>query len=66
MAQGTVRWFDAEYGVGTISGDDGTELAVRQSEIDGGGHQSLRARERVAFIVDQGPTGPHATGVYTQ
>jgi cold shock protein len=66
VAQGTVKWFDAENGVGGISRDeDGTELAVHQSEIDGGGRQSLRARQRVAFTVVVGPSGPQATEVYT-
>lgn len=62
MAQGVVKWFDAERGVGGITCDDGgAELAVRQAGIDGGGRQSLRASQRVAFIVEDGS----AAGVYS-
>jgi CspA family cold shock protein len=66
VAQGTVKWFDVESGVGVISSDDGgTEVVVHQSEIDGGGRQSLRAHQRVTFTVDDGSAGTRAVGVYS-
>lgn len=66
MAQGTVKWFDAERGVGSIVPEDGgAEVAVHQSGIDGGGRQSLRAGERVTFVVDESSTGARAAKVYT-
>ena len=66
MASGTVTWFDPQRGVGgiTVDGVDG-EVAVRSSEIDGGGLQSLRPHDRVSLTVIDGSRGAQAVRVWT-
>ena len=66
MAQGTVKWFNGEKGVGFITPDDGTrDLVVHYSEIQGSGYRSLDENQRVQFDVEQGAKGPQAVGVST-
>ena len=64
MAQGTVKWFNAEKGFGFITPDDGAkDLFVHYSEIQGNGYRSLEENQRVQFEVAQGAKGPQAVGV---
>ncbi|MFF3373338.1 cold-shock protein [Streptomyces sp. NPDC002680] len=64
MAQGTVKWFNAEKGFGFISPDDGTpDVFVHFSAIDMSGHRSLDENQRVEFSTSQGPKGPQAEQV---
>ncbi|MGE0842965.1 cold-shock protein [Pseudonocardia sp.] len=65
MVDGTVTWFDPQRGIGVIALEDGTEVAVSGSQIDGGGNQVLRPHDKVAFVLEDGPVGPHAVGVWT-
>ncbi|WP_181784367.1 cold-shock protein [Pseudonocardia pini] len=64
MATGTVSWFDPQTGTGIIVCDDGTEVVVRRDQIDGGGFQSLRTSDRVAFALREEGDGYEAMGVY--
>ena len=64
MAQGTVKWFNAEKGFGFISQDDGgNDVFVHHSGIDAGGFRSLDEGQRVQFEISQGDKGLKATGV---
>jgi CspA family cold shock protein len=63
MTQGTVKWFNAEKGFGFLSREDGPDVFVHYSEIDGDGFRSLEDNQRVEFDVTQGAKGPQATGV---
>ena len=64
MAQGTVKWFNAEKGYGFISPDDGSaDVFVHYSAIGGSGYRSLEENQRVEFEVEQSPKGPQASGV---
>jgi CspA family cold shock protein len=63
MAQGTVKWFNAEKGFGFISQDDGDDVFVHHSEIDARGFRSLDEGQRVQFEIRQGNKGQQATGV---
>ncbi|PZT68311.1 cold-shock protein [Streptomyces sp. SW4] len=63
MAQGTVKWFDAEKGFGFIQQDSGPDLFVHYSEIQATGYRSLEEGQRVAYEVTQGTKGPQATAV---
>ncbi|MGC7100823.1 cold-shock protein [Amycolatopsis lurida] len=63
MTQGTVKWFNAEKGFGFIAREDGPDVFVHYSEIEGSGFRSLEENQRVEFEVAQGAKGPQATGV---
>ena len=64
MAQGTVKWFNAEKGFGFIAQDvGGPDVFVHYSAIDTQGYRSLDAAQRVEFEVTQGPKGPQADQV---
>ncbi len=64
MAQGTVKWFNAEKGYGFISPEDGSaDVFVHYSAIGGTGYKSLEEGQRVAYEVEQSAKGPQATGV---
>ena len=56
MAQGTVKWFNAEKGFGFISPDGGdADVFVHHSQIQTNGYRSLDENQRVEFEVTQGP-----------
>ncbi|MFD0203481.1 MULTISPECIES: cold-shock protein [Saccharothrix] len=63
MAQGTVKWFNSEKGFGFLAREDGPDVFVHYSEIEGNGYRSLEENQRVEFDVNQGPKGPQAVGV---
>ncbi|KOX22792.1 cold-shock protein [Saccharothrix sp. NRRL B-16348] len=63
MTQGTVKWFNSEKGFGFLSREDGPDVFVHYSEIEGNGYRSLEENQRVEFDVNQGPKGPQAVGV---
>lgn len=66
MAQGTVKWFNAEKGFGFISVDGGGEdVFVHFSAIQSNGYRTLEENQRVEFQVTQGPKGPQADQVRT-
>ena len=64
MAQGTVKWFNAEKGFGFIAPDDGTaDVFVHYSAIETSGYRSLNESQKVEYTVNQGPKGPQAAQV---
>ncbi|WP_299039790.1 cold-shock protein [uncultured Pseudokineococcus sp.] len=64
MAQGTVKWFNAEKGFGFITPTDGgADLFVHHSEIDAQGYRSLDEGQTVEFEIGRGQKGPQAQGV---
>ncbi len=63
MAQGTVKWFNAEKGFGFIAVDGGPDVFVHYSAIQMDGYKSLDQDQRVEFEVTQGQKGPQAEAV---
>jgi len=64
VAQGTVKWFNAEKGYGFIAQDDGgADVFVHFSAIEGDGYRSLNENAKVEYEVTQGPKGPQAEKV---
>lgn len=64
MAQGTVKWFNAEKGYGFITVDGGEQdIFVHWSAIQMDGYRSLEEGQQVEFEVGQGDKGPQAESV---
>jgi cold shock protein len=64
MAQGTVKWFNADKGYGFIAPDDGTaDVFVHHSAIKTEGYRSLQDNQRIEFTATQGANGPQAEDV---
>ena len=52
MAQGTVKWFNAEKGFGFITPEgSGPDVFVHYSEIQAGGYRSLEENQKVSYDV---------------
>jgi CspA family cold shock protein len=64
MAEGTVKWFNADKGYGFIAPDDGTaDVFVHHSAIQADGFRSLQENQRVEFTAARGQKGPQAEDV---
>ena len=63
MAQGTVKFFNAEKGYGFISREQGDDVFVHYSAIQGDGSKSLDEGQRVEFEVGRGRKGDEAQNV---
>ncbi len=65
MAQGTVKWFNAEKGYGFIAVDGGShdDVFVHYTAIEASGFRSLEQGQKVQFEITQGPTGQQADHV---
>ncbi|ANP28172.1 MULTISPECIES: cold-shock protein [Dermabacter] len=64
MAQGSVKWFNAEKGFGFIEVDGGgADVFVHHTSIDMDGFRTLDEGQRVEFEVVDGDKGPQAAHV---
>ena len=63
MAAGTVKWFNESKGYGFIESEDGKDLFVHFSEIQGDGFKTLAEGQSVEFEEGMGQKGPQATRV---
>jgi len=60
---GKVKWFNKTKGYGFISREDGPDVFVHFSAIEGNGFKTLKEGQRVGFQVSQGPKGLQALNV---
>ena len=63
MTQGTVKWFNDAKGYGFITPEDGKDVFVHHSSIQGEGYKSLQEGQKVEFDIEKGPKGDQATNV---
>jgi CspA family cold shock protein len=63
MAKGKVKWFNDAKGYGFITCEDGKDVFVHHSVIQGEGFKTLREGQEVEFEVTKGPKGDQATNV---
>ena len=63
MASGIVKWFNDRKGYGFIEQEDGPDVFVHHSGINGNGFKSLREGDSVTFDIEQGQKGPAAVNV---
>jgi CspA family cold shock protein len=63
MATGTVKFFNAQKGYGFISREDGPDVFVHFSNIEGSGYRSLEEGQKVEFEIGQGRKGDEALKV---
>ncbi len=61
--RGTVKWFSDEKGYGFIARDDGDDVFVHFSGIQGEGFKTLAQGQIVEFEITDGPKGPQASNV---
>ena len=60
---GTVKWFNAEKGYGFITGEDGQDVFVHFSAINGEGFKSLEEGQAVSYDLTEGARGMQAANV---
>ena len=63
MATGTVKFFNSEKGYGFISREQGADVFVHSSNIQGTGYRSLDEGQKVEFDVAPGRKGEEAQNV---
>ncbi len=63
MAKGTVKWFNDQKGYGFIAPEEGEDVFVHHSSIQGEGFKTLREGEEVEFEITEGEKGKQATNV---
>ena len=63
MATGNVKWFNDAKGYGFITPEEGSDLFVHYSNIQGDGFKTLQEGQAVEFDVVQGQKGPQAENV---
>ncbi len=61
--KGTVKWFNEAKGFGFLAKEDGGDVFVHFSEIEGEGFKTLAEGDAVEFEVVDSPKGPKAAHV---
>ena len=66
MVKGKVKWFSNQKGYGFITPEDGPDVFVHHTVIQGEGYKTLEEGQDVEFEVEQGPKGAQAKNVVKQ
>ena len=63
MSKGVVKWFNEKKGFGFISKEDGDDVFVHHTGIDGEGFKTLNQGDSVEFEIESSDRGPRAVSV---
>ncbi|MDP2911811.1 MAG: cold-shock protein [Candidatus Omnitrophota bacterium] len=63
MARGNVKWFNIQKAYGFITPENGKDVFVHHSVIQGEGYKSLEEGQEVEFEIQNGPKGEQAVNV---
>ncbi|WP_301357275.1 cold-shock protein [Enterococcus spodopteracolus] len=63
MNNGTVKWFNSDKGFGFITGEDGQDVFVHFSAIQGEGFKTLDEGQAVTYDIEDGQRGPQAVNI---
>jgi CspA family cold shock protein len=63
VEKGSVKWFNDAKGYGFIAQENGADVFVHHTAIQGEGFKSLNEGDRVEFEITQGPKGLQAKNV---
>ena len=63
METGTVKWFNSDKGFVFITAENGNDVFVHFSAIQGDGFKTLEEGQAVTFEIEEGQRGPQATNV---
>lgn len=60
---GVVKWFNESKGFGFITAEDGSDVFVHYSSVQGNGFKTLAEGQAVIFDIEKGPKGNKAINV---
>jgi cold shock protein len=60
---GTVKWFNNDKGYGFLTQENGADVFVHHTAIQGEGFHTLTEGQKVEFTIEKGPKGPQAAQV---
>jgi CspA family cold shock protein len=63
MAEGRVKWFNVKKGYGFIETEDGSDIFVHYTGIEGSGFRKLNESDKVSFEIEESSKGPQAINV---
>ncbi|AMV60841.1 Cold shock protein CspA [Pediococcus damnosus] len=66
MEKGKVKWFNPDKGYGFINRENGDDVFVHFSAIQGDGFKTLEEDQEVTFDVEDSDRGPQAVNVQKQ